>query len=67
MDSNPNAEPDVDNTDLVYVPELANLLATTESAIRTRLTRGIGVPPRYTDSTRVCWRRKDVFNFIKNQ
>lgn len=50
--------------DLVYVPELARLLNTTESAIRTRLVRGTGVPPRYDNSSRVCWLRDDVTKFL---
>ena len=52
------------NKDLVYVPELAKLLGTTECAVRTRLARGNGVPPRYKNSTKVCWLITDVDKFI---
>ena len=55
------------NKDLVYVPELAKLLGTTESAIRTRLARGIGIPPRYKNSSRVCWLISDVDKFLGEQ
>jgi hypothetical protein len=52
--------------DLVFVPELAKLLGTTESAIRTRLARGVGVPPRYKESTKVCWERRAVEKYIED-
>ena len=53
------------NTDLLGVPELAKILGTTESAIRTRLARGTGVPPRYGETSRVMWLRKDVEAFLE--
>ena len=52
--------------DLVYVPELAKLLSTTESAIRTRLARGVGVPTRYKESNKACWERGVVDKYIED-
>jgi hypothetical protein len=52
--------------DLLGVPELARILNTTESAIRTRLARGIGVPERYKESNKVVWLRKDVEKYLED-
>lgn len=52
--------------DLLGVPELAQILKTTESAIRTRLARGTGVPKRYAESSRVLWLRSDVDKFLED-
>lgn len=52
--------------DLIGVPELARILNTTESAVRTRLARGIGTPPRYKESSKVCWLRKDVDKYLED-
>ena len=55
------------DVNLIYVPELARLLNTTECAIRTRIARGSGVPARYKNSSRVCWLREDVYQFLRSK
>jgi hypothetical protein len=57
---------DTTQDDLLGVPELARILNTTESAIRTRLARGTGVPERYADSSKVLWLRSDVDKYLHN-
>jgi hypothetical protein len=52
--------------DLLGVPELAKILNTTESAVRTRLARGVGVPKRYEESTKVLWLRSDVDKYLED-
>ena len=57
---------DTTENDLLGVPELARLLNTTESAVRTRLARGTGVPKRYEESSKVLWLRSDVDKYLEN-
>ncbi len=58
---------DIEQDRLVFVPELAKILNTTDAAIRTRVARDMSIPPRYSESRKLCWRMKDVEKFLLDQ
>lgn len=58
-----NKQPDV-----LYVPDLAQKLGRTESAIRTAVNRGATwLPPSFPMGRRLAWRRVDVESFLSSQ
>ena len=55
-------------TDVLYVPQLAAKLGRTEAAIRSAVNRGADwLPPPFPMGRRLAWRREDVDAFLKAQ
>lgn len=55
-------------SDILYVPDLARKLGRTESAIRTAVNRGANwLPPSFPMGRRLAWRRVDVESFLTSQ
>ena len=41
--------------DLLYIPDMAKLLGTTEAAIRSRIQRNADIPPHAKLGSRIIW------------
>lgn len=55
-------------SDVLYVPDLARKLGRTESAIRTAVNRGANwLPPSFSMGRRLAWRAVDVDRFLAEQ
>jgi predicted DNA-binding transcriptional regulator AlpA len=55
-------------SDILYVPDLARKLGRTEAAIRTGVNRGAEwLPPSFPMGRRLAWRRVDVDAFLAQQ
>lgn len=55
-------------SEVLHIPELARLLDTTESAIRTHIARRTdAVPPWFYRGRRICWRRSTVDKWLEDQ
>lgn len=55
-------------TDVLYVADLAKKLGRTEAAIRAAVNRGADwLPPSFPMGRRLAWRREDVDRFLAEQ
>lgn len=58
----------MNQSDVLYVSDLAAKLGRTESAIRTAVNRGAEwLPPSFHMGRRLAWRRVDVEAFLSSQ
>lgn len=52
--------------EIIHVPELAQMLGRTESAIRTAIRDGAKwLPPGFKQGARLCWRTESVRRFLR--
>ncbi len=52
--------------EIIHVPELAQMLGRTESAIRTAIRDGAKwLPPGFKQGSRLCWRTESVRRFLR--
>lgn len=52
--------------EIIHVPELAQMLGRTESAIRTAIRDGAKwLPPGFKQGSRLCWRTESVRQFLR--